>query len=329
MRKTTPANGGPKARGIDTVIWGLAAAAGVAIVLVTVAVHLAPTPWMQVVSSFVTFFASVYLSFVVTRHYARVTSREELRRLAEAAGSRIFLLSLQMRQLASELAGSEPADEVTKVAVDSIAAQIERLAAQADLSVEDLERIADIDLPLPAMRDAAQTRVEAATKRERIKCPHCDHEVEVTISTAGGTTRHGRCPNCKRGFVIHRLGDGTLKVGHTEYFRIDCPNPSCKNEIGIRPRETEWGIIIRNCFECFARVSYDLDNRKVQNFVVETPLTVAADKVEITTNGQRRVSCPSCGYVLTLLGYINSRGQELMSCPRCTKLVAVQSAAAG
>jgi DNA-directed RNA polymerase subunit RPC12/RpoP len=323
-----PENGGRKAKGIDTVIWGLAAIAAVAILLVTVAVHLTRDPWMQVVSSFVTFYGSVYLSFVVTRHYARVASREELRRLAEAAGSRIFLLSLQMRQLASELADSEAADKVTKVVVNSIAAQIDRLAAQADLSVEDLERIADIDLPLPAMRSAAQTRVEAATKLEKINCPHCGSELEVTVSTAGGTTRHGLCSTCKQGFVVHRLGDGTVKVGYTEYFRIQCPNPSCQNEIGIRPRETEWGIIIRNCFECFARVHYDLDQRKVSKFERETPLTVAEDKVE-TTNGQRRVLCPSCSYVLTLQGYKNSRGQELMSCPRCTRLVAVQTEAVG
>jgi transcription elongation factor Elf1 len=214
------------------------------------------------------------------------------------------------------------------IVVNSIGAQIDRLAAQADLSVEDLERIADIDLPLPAMRDAAQTRVEAATKIERIKCPHCNLEVEVAVSTARGTTRHGSCSECGGGFVIHRLGDGTLKVEYTEYFRINCPNPNCQNEIGIRPGETEWGIIIRNCFECFARVHYDLDNRRVSKFERETPLTVTEDQVE-TTNRQRRVKCPFCSYVLTLQGYKNSRGEELMSCPRCTLLVAVQSAAAG
>jgi hypothetical protein len=73
MRKATMVNGEPKAKGIDTVIWWLAAAAGVAFLLVTAAVHLSPTPWMQVVSSFIAFSASVYLSFVVTRHYAPVS----------------------------------------------------------------------------------------------------------------------------------------------------------------------------------------------------------------------------------------------------------------
>lgn len=329
MRKDTPGNGGPKVKGIDTVIWWLAAVAAVAILLVAAAAYLSPTPWMQVVSSYITFFASVYLSFVVTRHYAQATAREELRRLAEAAGSRIFLLSRQMRQLASELKDSEPTDEIAKVVGNSIAAQIDRLAAQADLSVEDLERIADVELPLPAMRDAAQTRAEVSTKREQVACPHCEKPVEVTISTSGGRSRHGRCSNCRRGFVVHRIADGSLKVGHSDHFHIKCPNPACENEIGIRPRETEWGIIIRNCFECYARVQYDLDRQEVDSFTVETPVTVASGQVENTADSQRRVSCPSCGYVLTLRAYKNSRGQELVSCTRCTKLVAVSSIAAG
>jgi len=329
MPKGVTARGGAETKGIDNVIWSLAVAAGLAIILVSVAVHLSPTPWMQAVSSFVTFFASFYLSFVVTRHFAQVTAREELRRLAEAAGSRIFLQSRQMRQLASELRDSEPTDEIAKVFGNSIASQIDRLAAQADLSVEDLERIAGVDLHLPAMRDEAQTRVEAATKRERFGCPHCNEPVEITISTAGGASRHGRCANCNRGFVAHRLADGSLKVGHTEYFKIDCPNPDCEQEIGIRPRDTEWGVIIRNCFECFARVHYDLDRRQVESFSIETPIPVAAGDVENASDGQRRVSCPSCGYVVSLRGYVNSRSEEFMSCPRCTKLLRVESAAAG
>jgi hypothetical protein len=329
MRIATSMNGRAKTKGIDTVIWWLAIVAGLAILLVTAAVQVSPTWPMQVVSSFITFFASVYLSFVITRHYAQATAREELRRLAEAAASRILLLSVQMRQLASDLGEFDTNDEVARVLTNSISAQIDRLSAQADLSVEDLERIADVDLSLPAMRDDAQTRVEATTKREHLSCPHCEEPVEITIGTASGTSRHGRCTKCRRGFVVSRIADGSLKVAHTEYFRIDCPHPECKNEIGIRPRDTEWGIIIRNCFECFARVQYDLDEREVAHFSIEEPLPLAAHNVKTTDDEQRRAPCPSCGYMLTLRGYLNSRGEELMSCPRCTKLARVETASAG
>lgn len=326
MPQPAATKGGSRTMGIDAVIWWLALAAGVAILLVTAAVHLSPTPWMQVVASFITFFASIFLSFVVTRHYAQVTAREELGQLAEAAGSRIFLLSRQMQQLATELRDVEPNDEIAKAVGNAIAAQIDRLAAQADLSVEDLERMANVDLPLPAMRDEAQTRVEATTRIERISCPHCSANADIAISTAGGASRHGRCAECGRGFVVHRIPDGSLKVGHTEYFRIECPNPDCRNEIGMRPKEREWGIIIRNCFECFARVQYDLDERAVDSFAVEEPERVAPSDVEDAGEGQRSVPCPSCAYTLSLRGYVNSRGQEVMSCTRCTRLVLVEPA---
>jgi hypothetical protein len=311
-----------KPKGVDLVIRWLAYGSILVIVLVTVAAQVAPGAIMQIVSSFITFFASVFLSFVVTRHYAQVTAREELKRLAEAAGSRIFLLSVQMRQLVSDLSQFDSEDKLAGVFVDSVATQIDRLSAQADLSVEDLERIADVDLSLPAMRDAAQTRVEAATKREHIPCPHCAKPVDVTIGTAPGANKHGKCDSCRKGFVVHRMTDGTLKVSHTGYFRIDCPNPQCDNEIGINRRDNEWGTIIRNCFECYARVRYDLDVGKIVSFEIEVPQNITVSDIQLAGD-QRRGPCPACGYSLVFQGYKNRREQELTSCPRCTKLVLV------
>lgn len=306
--KTIQSNDTPT-KGLDTVIRWLAYAATLAIILVIAAAQLAPSPMMQLVSGFITFFSSVFLSFVVTRHYAQVTAQEELKRLAEAAGSRMFLLSVQMRQIVNDLSQFESDNEVENVFIESMAAQIDRLAAQADLSVEDLERIAEVELALPAMRDAAQTRVEAGTKREQIPCPHCRQTVDVTIGTTAGASRHSTCDSCKRGFVVHRISDGSLKVSHTAYFTIDCPNPECDNQIGINRREKEWGVIIRNCFECYARVQYNLDTEEVLSFSVEEPLTIDASSIEDST-GQRRGACPGCGYSVIFKGYKNSRGEE-------------------
>ena len=159
-----PKSSGSPSNGLDMVVWWLAYAALVAIVVVVVAAQVDASATMQVVSNVVTFFASMYLSFVITRHYAQITAREELKRLAEAAGSRIFLLAVQMRQVAGELRTFDREVQHTGQFVESVAIQIDRLSAQADLSVEDLERISDVELSLPAMRDAAQSRVEAATK---------------------------------------------------------------------------------------------------------------------------------------------------------------------
>lgn len=320
MKEALPTNEG--AKGLDVVIRSLSYTAGVAILLVIVAAQIAPSPMMQGVSSFVLFFGSVFISFVVTKHYAEITAREELKRLAEAAGSRIFLLSVQMRQLVGDLSNFENDDELTKVFLGSVSSQIERLSAQADLSVEDLERIADVDLELPAMRDAAQTRVEASTKREQIACPHCQETVDVTIGTAAGANKHGRCPKCRKGFMVHRIADGSLKISHTNYFRIDCPNPACDNEIGINRRESEWGTIIRNCYECHARVRYDLDKGQVESHVLEPPLDLKASAI-VVVNSVRRGPCSGCGYSLILSGHLNRSNEEVLSCPRCTKLVRV------
>lgn len=323
MRTSQPNENPPT--GLDVVIRWLAYAALVAMVLVIGAAQVSPSRTMQVISSFITFFSSVFLSFVVTRHYAQVTAREELKRLAEAAGSRIFLLSVQMRQLVQELNSFSGGDGITRIFIDSASSQIDRLASQADLSVEDLERIADVDLALPAMRDAAQTRVEATTKREQIPCPHCSELVDITIGTAANATKHSYCDKCNRGFVVHRVADGSLKVSHTGYFRIDCPNTGCTNDIGIRARENEWGTIIRNCFECYARVQYDLDKKQVESFRVESPLDIVDSNIEITGD-LRRGPCPGCGYSVIFQDYKNSRGEQLTSCPRCTKLVRVVTA---
>src|SRR6266446_9669306 len=120
---------------------------------------------------------------------------------------------------------------------------------------------------------------------------------------------------------VHRIADGSLKVSHSRYFRINCTNSKCKNEIGINQRESEWGVIVRNCFECYARVQYDLDKKEVESFVIDPPLDLEASKIELNGGGERHATCPGCGYLLTLQGHANSRGEELTYCPRCTKLI--------
>jgi ribosomal protein S27E len=281
---------------------------------------------MSALSNVVTIFASFLLSAVVTRHYSQISTERELGRLAEAAASRIYLLSIQMREVVDDLQGLDVVDERETQFIESVAAQIDRLSAQADLSVEDLQRIADVDLSLPALRDEAQTRVEAASKRESVPCPHCGERHDVLMSTKGGTSKHSRCEETRRGFVVHRLNDGSLKVSHTGYFRIDCPNQECGNEIGVRRRDGEWGVIVRNCFNCFARIQYNLDSEEIDSWEVETPMEVPLSSVR-AEGDVRKVQCPDCGYDLTLQGFTNSRGEEVISCSRCTKLLRVKDGA--
>jgi DNA-directed RNA polymerase subunit RPC12/RpoP len=320
MRKDVTTEGQPKIKDIPTLF--LAALALVALFLAILAKYLTPSPSWMAMSAYDTIiaFVSFYFAYLITQHGAAERAREDLRDLAKAAGYRILLLAHQMQQLASELRSSEPRD------YNSLAARIEQLAQHTDLSVDDLGRIAGIKLPLSEIRGDVETRFETVTRREQIRCPHCDAQVDVIISIASGATKRRVCPDCRKGFVVCRASDGSLKVIHTGHFEIHCPK--CNNKIGISTREEmEWDSIVRNCYECYARILCDPKTQEVWFHSYEEPLSVT--KIEIAADGQRYARCPYCWFLVNLSGmYKNSKGKKLISCPRCTRLLEIVNEAA-
>ncbi len=297
----------------------LGVAAIILVVASAVVGHLTTDKSGQVLADLTMIFGTFYVSFLVSRYFALVTSRKELQDLAEASGTRIFLLSSQMKELAQDVYNYESDGPTSKIYYNVIGTELTRLASQAELSFEDLQRIAKVDLSIPQLREDAVTRVEEVKQREKVRCPECEKELEVLVGAATGTSRHCRCDKCGKVFISHRLSDGGIKISYSDDLEIECPNNACTNQIRIRRGPTDWGTKIRNCYECFARIRFDLDNKEIENFTIEEPLELDRPLI---ANAQCK--CPYCSWLVTFGETRNSRGEWIQSCPSCTKLIKVK-----
>ncbi len=235
---------------------------------------------LTVVSDLGKIFFTLYISYVVTQQFAQKSAREDLRDLAESSGSRLFLLSSHIRELADEIMGYEPDGERSGLHYKTMASEMQRLATQAELSFQDMYRMAKLDISIPALIDEARTRVVEATRREEFECPYCKRKRELFFDMSPGATKHTFCDRCHKPFVIHRLPDGSIRFGFEEVFVVDCPNPKCPNRIKIKKKPTEYGTVIRNCYECFTRIKLSLDTQRVESFDSEEPLRIAEDTIK-------------------------------------------------
>ena len=78
-------------------------AAIVLVIVATIVGQLTTEKSAQVLADLTMIFGTFYISFLISRHFALVTSRKELQDLAEASGARIFLLSSQMKDLVQDV----------------------------------------------------------------------------------------------------------------------------------------------------------------------------------------------------------------------------------
>jgi len=273
----------------------------------------------QILANLTMVFGTFYVSFLISRHFAVMSSRKELQDLAEASGTRVFLLCSQMKELAEDILNYEPDGESSKIYYEVIATQLTRLAGQAELSFEDLQRIAKVNISIPKLREDVETRVVEGARREKIPCPGCKAESDVIIGSGAGASKHCRCAACGKLFMAHRLSDGGIKLSYSDEFEIRCPNEKCTNLIRIRRGTTDWGTAVRNCYECFARIRFDLDRKKVEGFTIEAPLSLPSSQI---IDGQCK--CPYCSWLVSFRESRNSRGEWIQFCPHCTKLIKVQ-----
>jgi hypothetical protein len=308
----------------DIIQWWLVIAAVVVTITVVIVAQIEQSRSTMLVANLVTLLLTFYVSYAITEHFAKQTARGELGDLAEAAGSRIFLLSSQLGDLADEVTSFESDDERASLFLEMTASQMNKLASQVELSFQDLQRIAKLDISIPAIRDEVRSRIEEASRKEAVSCPHCEEPKEVLFSISAGSTKATRCDKCRQPFRVHRIADGSLKISYDQHFEIDCPNEKCANRIMIKRTEREWGAIIRNCFQCYARIRYDLDKGKVEEFRIEEPLGLSRNSIQ-----DGRGPCPDCGYQVIFKGARNAHGDELQSCPRCTQLIRISDTPAG
>ena len=100
---------------------------------------------------------------------------------------------------------------------------------------------------------------------------------------------------------------------------MDCPNPECQNTLKLKRGPTDFGKVIRNCYECFARITYDLDANSIDGWTKEEPLTL--NKAQIA---DWKATCPYRSWTVTFKETRNSKDQWVQYCPNCTKLILVQ-----
>lgn len=296
----------------------LGLAALLVLILVTITGTTSTDPLTKVTSSITSIFATFYVSYLISKHFAQEQARHELIRLAEASGSRVFLLSSQIKGLAEDVLNIEPEGESSSIHYESIATQLTRLGDQAELSFEDLKRIANVDISIPQLREQAAIRIEEGARREEIPCPSCSNKMEVLLGATEGASRHVRCDKCGKIFIAHRLHGNVVKLSFSDDFEVQCPNPNCTNRIRVRRGATDFGSTVRNCYECKARITYDFDTDKVVGYTVEEPLHVALNAIK-----DGRAECPYCAWLVSLKETRNSRNEWLQFCPHCTKLIQV------
>lgn len=298
--------------------WWFVAASAVVTLVVIVLKYAFPSNALSAVSDLVTVLLASYVSFAVSRYFATQSARSDLRDLAEATGEHIFLLSSQIRQLADESGAYQADADRSRLYLETLRSQLHKLASQAELSFHNTQRLAGLDISIPALRDEVRTAFEEGTRTESIPCPRCKTPAEVILSTNAGATRHSQCTKCRLPFMAHRLMDGKIRLSYEDSHRVDCPNTGCSNSLIINRRGHERGTVIRNCYECFARIRFNLDSNTVEGYEVEQPLEVSQAKI-VDGHGP----CPYCSFDTAFKGTRNSKGAIVQFCPNCTKLMLV------
>jgi len=264
-------------------------------------------------------FFTTYLAYVTAEHFAMKAGREELRKLGDATGRRIFLQSAQLGELAAEVIAQEPGENQSAMHDETLASELNRLASHAELSFEEVQRMCGLDISIPELADEARYRVIDDTVQEKVACPLCSKEKVILLAGFPGASKHATCFNCHHQFIAHRMPDGSIKLRYQDQAVVDCPNPECGNKIRITLGPRDWGKAIRNCFECFARITYDMETEKVEHWTQEQPLTISESAIE-----NMQAECPYCSWRVTFRESRNSKGQWVQYCPHCTKLILVE-----
>ena len=159
-----------------------------------------PDPTVKLLLEIVKLFLSLYIAYVITRHYSARSAREDLTDIGIASGKRIFQLSAHIKELANEISTFEPDGINSKIHYKTLISNLNRLASDAELSFQDMQQIAKLDISIPEIINSTQERSVYRQELEVVKCPYCDSEKEIVMSSKAGTTKQVVCPGCKKVF---------------------------------------------------------------------------------------------------------------------------------
>jgi predicted Zn finger-like uncharacterized protein len=306
----------------DRIQWWLVAAAVGLLLTVLVLSHLDESRSLAFAADGVSVVLTFFVSYVVTRHFATYSARANLADLGMATGEQTVLVTDQLRDLASELQEFQTTDDRAELYLSQIASQLARLSSQTELSFKNVQRMAGLQLSIDDLRRGVASTVEPGTIKEVVNCPNCRTPKEVALSTIPGRSRATRCGKCRFGFTVNRLPENKVKLTFEDVVRIDCPNDSCTTSIPVKKRAGDQGVVIRNCFECYARIRFNVDSDEIEHWEIEQPIDVGGDTIR-----EDHVNCPYCSHSVRLLQGRNSRGERLTSCANCTRLIRIVRAA--
>lgn len=177
-------------------------------------------------------FFTLYISYVVTKYFAEKSATEELRDLAESSGRRVFLLSSNIRELADEIMGYEPDGDRSRLHYRAIASQMTRLASQAELSFQDMQQMAKLNISIPSLIKET-SMIEGNYRRwDIVSCPYCSNEQEIHIRIKPDAAEYVMCSACHNLFVTHRMADRSVAVSRSgKSESIHCPSCSREKEV--------------------------------------------------------------------------------------------------
>lgn len=298
-----------------------------------------------IIQAFV-FLATTYISWVISRHFAKEQKAAESRRLGLVAGRRVIELYKNVQSLLSKTLVYRDPNSLSQERFVHIANRLEEISLSIRSTLADVKSIAEIgiddedELGIPAEHDLHGLS-------NFVACPYCHAKNYVSTPNHAGATQEMPCIECKEIFITHRHQDrsvfarprtrkktalssvsvagaaagsvvpikrnppasGPQPVPH---LKLSCPKCSVENEYGYK---TGFTYLIRSCFDCFARFKYSFEPPQFE--LLESPDPVVLHEA-FEGSSYAYVNCTGCAQkVRTDRPTLNSKGQRIVQCFRC------------
>lgn len=194
-----------------------------------------PNTGTSILKDFMVFGSGSGIAYVLARASARASTSERVRSLCNRLVQRLGLTASQTRNASSLILREIPNQASTEV----VAALLDNVAEQAEVSIGDLEEMAGAKIVLddlvsdalhsikaaaeglPDTSSAAKEQILASVKEmvaaaapsktltpTDFSCPQCGKPLSVVVREAIGSTAHVRCPECSAQIIVHRTRDG-------------------------------------------------------------------------------------------------------------------------
>jgi hypothetical protein len=298
-----------------------------------------------IIQTFV-FLATTYISWIISRHFAKEQKEAESRRLGLVAGRRVIELYKNVQSLLSKTLVYRDPNSLSQERFVHIANRLEEISLSIRSTLADVKSIAEIgidddeELGIPAEHDIHGLS-------NFVACPYCHAKNYVSTPNHSGATQEMSCIECKEFFITHRhqdrsvfarprirkktalstasAGDAPLgsivhikrdvpAAGPTSvsHLKLNCPKCSVENEYGYRKGFT---YLKRSCFECFTRFKYNFEPPTFELLESRDP-EVLHEAFEGPFYAY--INCTECTQkVRTDRPTLNSKRQQVVQCFRC------------